>query len=46
GVAVLKDRNGALQYLLIPTEKVSGIESPRLLGDDAPAYWREAWQAR
>ncbi len=46
GVAVLKDRNGALQYLLIPTERVSGIESPRLLQNDAPAYWREAWQAR
>ncbi|MCD0492480.1 CDP-diacylglycerol diphosphatase [Chromobacterium violaceum] len=46
GVAVLKDRNGPLQYLLIPTDKVSGIESPRLLGDDVPAYWRAAWQAR
>ncbi|AXE30161.1 CDP-diacylglycerol diphosphatase [Chromobacterium phragmitis] len=46
GVAVLKDRNGPLQYLLIPTAKVSGIESPALLSDGAPDYWREAWRAR
>ncbi|OHX22144.1 CDP-diacylglycerol diphosphatase [Chromobacterium sphagni] len=46
GVAVLKDRNGALQYLLIPTSRVSGIESPQLLRDGVPDYWREAWQAR
>ncbi|MCD4484549.1 CDP-diacylglycerol diphosphatase [Chromobacterium vaccinii] len=46
GVAVLKDRNGPLQYLLIPTDKVSGIESPQLLGDGTPGYWRSAWQAR
>ncbi len=46
GTAVLKDRYGALQYLLIPTNRVSGIESPQLLQDGAPAYWREAWRAR
>ncbi|POZ63188.1 CDP-diacylglycerol diphosphatase [Chromobacterium alticapitis] len=46
GVAVLKDIHGALQYLLIPTSRVSGIESPLLLRDGAPPYWREAWQAR
>ncbi|OWY40867.1 CDP-diacylglycerol diphosphatase [Xenophilus sp. AP218F] len=46
GVAVLKDRNGPLQYLLIPTARVSGIESPALLGDGVPDYWGEAWQAR
>ncbi|WP_047236419.1 CDP-diacylglycerol diphosphatase, partial [Chromobacterium subtsugae] len=40
GTAVLKDRYGALQYLLIPTSRVSGIESPQLLQDGAPAYWR------
>lgn len=46
GVAVLKDIHGELQYLLIPTTRVSGIESPLLLRDGAPAYWREAWLAR
>ncbi|MGC0152796.1 CDP-diacylglycerol diphosphatase [Chromobacterium vaccinii] len=46
GVAVLKDRDGELQYLLIPTRRVGGIESPQLLNGDAPAYWREAWAAR
>ncbi|UTH75536.1 CDP-diacylglycerol diphosphatase [Chromobacterium sp. IIBBL 290-4] len=44
--AVLKSREGALQYLLLPLRKVEGIESPQLLLPDAPAYWRQAWQAR
>ncbi|CAG4888373.1 CDP-diacylglycerol diphosphatase [Paraburkholderia saeva] len=44
--AILKDINGASQYLLIPTERVMGIESPQILADDAPPYWSEAWGAR
>jgi CDP-diacylglycerol pyrophosphatase len=43
---VLKDIHGVLQYLLIPTARVSGIESPLLLQADAPDYWAAAWQAR
>lgn len=46
GYAVLKDIVGVAQYLLIPTARVSGIESPELLAPNAPNYWRDAWQAR
>lgn len=46
GFIVLKDIHGVLQYLLIPTTRVSGIESPLLLQTDAPDYWAAAWQAR
>lgn len=46
GYAILKDRVGVLQYLLIPTARVSGIESPALLAAGAPDYWRQAWAAR
>lgn len=46
GYAVLKDRDGATQFLLIPTAPISGIESPELLAPDAPNYFAAAWQAR
>jgi len=46
GYAVLKDRNGPTQFLLIPTAQVSGIESPALLAADAPPYFAAAWRAR
>lgn len=46
GHAVFKDRNGPLQYLLMPTRRVTGIEDPFLLSSDAPPYWAEAWRAR
>jgi CDP-diacylglycerol pyrophosphatase len=46
GFAVLKDINGNTQYLLIPTTRVEGIESPELLAPGSPNYWRDAWQAR
>ncbi|WP_244158681.1 CDP-diacylglycerol diphosphatase [Caballeronia fortuita] len=46
GYAVLKDIVGIAQYLLIPTVRVSGIESPELLAPDAPNYFRDAWNAR
>lgn len=44
--ALLKDRSGVAQHLLIPTDRISGIESPRLLQPDAPNYWADAWGAR
>jgi CDP-diacylglycerol pyrophosphatase len=44
--AVLKDRSGVAQHLLIPTERTSGIESPRVLDSHAPNYWADAWRAR
>lgn len=46
GYAVLKDIRGVAQYLLIPTARISGIESAELLEAGAPNYWRDAWQAR
>lgn len=46
GSAVLKDLVGATQFLLIPTERIGGIESPQILAADAPNYFAEAWRAR
>jgi len=46
GYAVLKDARGARQYLLIPTGRISGIESPVLLEPDATNYFAAAWTAR
>jgi len=46
GYAVLKDIRGATQFLLIPTARVSGVESSEILAPNAPNYWQAAWQAR
>lgn len=46
GFIVLKDIVGVAQYLLIPTARLSGIESRELLHADAPNYWRYAWEQR
>jgi CDP-diacylglycerol pyrophosphatase len=46
GYVVLKDRRGATQYLVLPTTRITGIESPALLATDAPDYMQDAWRAR
>jgi len=46
GFVVLKDLVGPAQYLLMPTRRLSGIESPELLQPDAPNYWAYAWEQR
>lgn len=46
GYAVLKDLVGVAQYLLIPTARVGGIESPVVLAPGAPNYFAYAWRAR
>jgi CDP-diacylglycerol pyrophosphatase len=46
GYVVLKDLVGATQFLLIPTARVTGIESPALLAPDAPNYFAYAWRSR
>lgn len=46
GYAVLKDHHGASQFLLIPTARITGIESPLLWRGDAPNYFAAAWQQR
>ncbi|CAB3798305.1 CDP-diacylglycerol pyrophosphatase [Paraburkholderia caffeinitolerans] len=43
--AVLKDINGRAQYLLIPTDRVTGIETPEILYGGSPEYWVGAWSA-
>ncbi|MHB8530533.1 MAG: CDP-diacylglycerol diphosphatase [Caulobacteraceae bacterium] len=44
--AALKDIRGETQVLVIPTDRVSGIESAKLLAPGAPNYWQDAWDAR
>ena len=46
GYAVLKDRNGPLQYLLMPTYRINGTESPLLTQTNTPNFFWLAWQAR
>lgn len=44
--AVLKDRNGVAQFLLIPTARVAGIQDPAVIAPDAPNWFDPAWRAR
>ncbi len=44
GMAVLKDRAGAYQYLVIPTTRITGIEDPAVLADNAS--FAVAWDTR
>lgn len=46
GFALLKDKRGRQQFLLIPTTPVTGIESKELLAPDAINYFDAAWNAR
>jgi CDP-diacylglycerol pyrophosphatase len=46
GWAVVKDTGHRTQILLVPTQRISGIESPALLAHGAPNYWADAWDAR
>jgi len=46
GYVVFKDRNGPLQYLLMPTYRIKGTESPLLLEPHTPNFFWLAWQAR
>lgn len=43
---LVKDSHGAYQFLLMPLDRVRGIESPDLLRADAPNYFAAAWLAR
>jgi CDP-diacylglycerol pyrophosphatase len=43
GFAILKDIVGETQYLLIPTTRITGIESPAVLAPATPNYFAEAW---
>jgi CDP-diacylglycerol pyrophosphatase len=46
GYAILKDLEGAAQYLLIPTSRITGIESPAIITAHAKNYFAEAWRWR
>lgn len=46
GYVVLKDINGPLQYLLMPTYRINGTESPLLTDPATPNFFWLAWQAR
>jgi CDP-diacylglycerol pyrophosphatase len=46
GYAVLKDLHGATQLLMIPTDRITGIEAAQILAPGAKNYWQDAWAAR
>jgi CDP-diacylglycerol pyrophosphatase len=46
GFAVVPDLRHRTQVLLVPTDRLSGIESPEILAPDAVNYWQAAWVAR
>jgi CDP-diacylglycerol pyrophosphatase len=46
GWVVLKDRDGATQYLVMPTQKITGIEDAAILAPDEPNFFAAAWDAR
>jgi len=46
GFVVMKDRDGATQYLVMPTAKITGIEDPLVLAPGAANYFADAWKAR
>jgi CDP-diacylglycerol pyrophosphatase len=46
GFAILRDPRGGTQFLLIPTTRISGIESPIVRGPNAPNYFADAWKVR
>lgn len=46
GDAVLKSKDDAREFLLIPTAKITGIEAPAVLAPDAANYFASAWTAR
>jgi CDP-diacylglycerol pyrophosphatase len=46
GFALIKSENYPLDLLLLPTTKITGIESPEILGGNTPNYFYRAWEAR
>lgn len=46
GWVVLKDRDGATQYIVMPTQKITGIEDPTILKPGEPNFFAAAWAAR
>ena len=43
---ILRDRRGAAQFLIMPTTRIAGIETPSLLEATTPNYFAIAWANR
>jgi CDP-diacylglycerol pyrophosphatase len=46
GFAVLQTPSSTAHVIVVPTTRISGIESPALQSEEAPNYWEAAWDAR
>ncbi len=46
GFAILEDPKKINQFLVVPTARIAGIESPALREPDSPNYFASAWEAR
>jgi CDP-diacylglycerol pyrophosphatase len=46
GFAVLQAPSSAAHFIIVPTTRIFGIESPALQNENAPNYWQAAWDAR
>lgn len=46
GIAVIKDQRGQTQFLLLPAQRITGIESGALLALHATNYFADAWRER
>lgn len=46
GYVLFDDRNGPYHDLLLPTDKIRGIESPELLQQGTPNVFEQAWARR
>ncbi|MEW6484912.1 MULTISPECIES: CDP-diacylglycerol diphosphatase [Tatumella] len=46
GYVLFKDLVGPLQYLLMPVNRITGIESPLLLKPETPHFFLAAWRER
>lgn len=46
GFAILRDPRGGTQFLLVPTRRISGIETPTLRGPHETNYFADAWEVR
>jgi CDP-diacylglycerol pyrophosphatase len=46
GVAVVRAPYDVTRIIVVPTQKIAGVESPVLLRGDAPNLWSTAWSNR
>jgi CDP-diacylglycerol pyrophosphatase len=46
GFAVLQAPSSTAHVIVVPTTRISGIESPALQSEEASNYWEAAWDAR